>query len=221
MLSASEVFLDGSKVNRYLEESSGPSKIEKEEGELSPNGDFEEDNFAAYGDTGMQSIPKGKHSVESRQHESGNGEELHCQDAGGENDADADADDEDSENVSEAGDDASGSESAGDECSREEHEEDEEVERDDGKAESEGEAEGMTDAQFAAGDAPLPERFLLSVKPLVKYIPTALLEEERKDSRVFYANDDFYVLFRLHQVGKHICDFFSKNFNLLVTFKCA
>ncbi|KAK1563461.1 hypothetical protein Q3G72_027919 [Acer saccharum] len=100
---------DGAKGSKYHEESVGPSKDEKEEGEMSPNGDFEEDNFGVYGDAGV----------------------------GGENDADAD--DEDSENAPAAGDDALGSESAGDECSREEHEEEEDVERDevDGKAESE------------------------------------------------------------------------------------
>ncbi|XWS44244.1 hypothetical protein CRYUN_Cryun15aG0027700 [Craigia yunnanensis] len=191
---------DGSNASRYHEESAGPSKFEKEEGELSPNGDFEEDNFVTYGDTGLKAVPKAKLGVESRQYGSGNGKELHCEDAGGENDADAD--DEDSENASEAGDDASGSESAGDECSREEHEEEEEVERDevDGKAESEGEAEGMTDTHFVGGDGSFSERFHFSVKPLSKYVPAVLPEEDRNSSWVFYANDDFYVMFRLHQI---------------------
>lgn len=188
VLSSNEVFRNDAKADKYLEESTAPSKIEKEEGELSPTGDFDEDNFVVFGNAGKQATPKG-------QHESGNGEELQRQDVGGENDADAD--DEDSENVSEAGDDASGSESAGDD-SREEHEEDED-EHDDAKAESEGEAEGMGDAQYG-GDASLSERFLVSVKPLAKHVPTLLLNEEHKDSQVFYGNDDFYVLFRLHQV---------------------
>ncbi|KAL5806692.1 hypothetical protein ACOSQ4_029425 [Xanthoceras sorbifolium] len=195
-------FKDGGKVNKYHEESVGPSKVEKEEGELSPNGDFEEDNFGVYGDTGMKATPKVKHGIESRQYQSGNEEGLRCQGVGGENDADAD--DEDSENASAAGDDALGSESAGDECSREEHEEEEDAERDevDGKAESEGEADGMADQHFVGGEGmqlSVSERFLLSVKPLAKYVPTTLLGEERKDSQVFYGNDDFYVLFRLHQ----------------------
>ncbi|XP_022774459.1 paired amphipathic helix protein Sin3-like 2 [Durio zibethinus] len=193
---------DGSTASRYHEESAGPSKIEKEEGELSPNGDFEEDNFVAYGDTGLKTVPKAKVGVESRQYRSGNGKELHSGDAGGENDADAD--DEDSENASEAGDDASGSESAGDECSREEHEEEEEVERDevDGKAESEGEAEVMTDTHVGGDGMSLSfsERFLSTVKPLAKHVPGVLPEEDRNCSWVFYANDDFYVLFRLHQI---------------------
>jgi paired amphipathic helix protein Sin3a len=40
----------------------------------------------------------------------------------------------------------------------------------------------------------------MSVKPLAKHVPTDLVNEKRRDSWVFYGNDDFYVLFRLHQV---------------------
>ncbi|KAH9739826.1 Paired amphipathic helix protein Sin3-like 2 [Citrus sinensis] len=192
---------DGAKGINYHEKSVGPTKIEKEEGELSPNGDFEEDNFGVYGDAAVKTLPKAKHGVESRQYQSKNEKGLQHQVVGGENDADAD--DEDSGNASVAGDDASGSESAGDEYSREEHEEEEDVERDDvdGKAESEGEADGMADQHFVGGDCmslPMSERFLLSVKPLAKFVPATSVEE-RKDCRVFYGNDDFYVLFRLHQ----------------------
>ncbi|XP_038703904.1 paired amphipathic helix protein Sin3-like 2 isoform X2 [Tripterygium wilfordii] len=192
---------NSTKVNRYHEDAAGPAKIEKEEGELSPIGDFEEDNFAVYENTDVQVMPKGKDLNGSRQQKSGKEEGLCCQDTGGN---DADADDEDSENASEAGDDVSSSESADDECSREEIGEEEDVEHDeiDGKGESEGEAEGMADTQFLGGgdSSSLPsERFLLSVKPVAKHIPSGLVNEERKDSRVLYGNDDFYILFRLHQ----------------------
>lgn len=195
VLPANEGVRDGAKNDRCHEESTGPSKIEKEEGELSPNGDFEEDNFDAYGDTGLQAIATGKNSVGCMRHGSGNDEDLHTQDIV----EGHDADDEDSGNVSEARDAASSSESAGDECSREELEDDE-VERDDAKAESEGEAEGMVDTQYNGGDAPFPEHSLMSVKPLAKHVPTDLVNEKRRDSWVFYGNDDFYVLFRLHQI---------------------
>ncbi|OIW12423.1 hypothetical protein TanjilG_04172 [Lupinus angustifolius] len=193
------VLNESSEVKSH-EESAGPSKIEKEEGELSPNGDSEEDNFVGYGDSNAQSTVKSKHNIEIRKHHSRNGEDESCPDAGGDNDADAD--DEDSENVSEGGEDASGSESAGDEGSREDHEEEEDMEHDDvdGKAESEGEADG--DAQ-SVGDGlslPLSERFLSSVKPLTKHISAVSFVEEMKDTRVFYGNDDFYALFRLHQI---------------------
>lgn len=197
---ANGVSVENSEVKSH-EESSGPCKVEKEEGELSPNGDSEEDNFVAYGDSNAQSMAKSKHNIERRKYESRDREEECGPETGGDNDADAD--DEDSENVSEAGEDVSGSESAGDECFREDHEEDD-IEHDDvdGKAESEGEAEGMCDAQ-GGGDGsslPLSERFLSSVKPLTKHVSAVLFPEEIEDSRVFYGNDDFYVLFRLHQV---------------------
>ncbi|CAN0924410.1 Paired amphipathic helix protein Sin3-like 1 [Linum grandiflorum] len=194
-------FTDDLKVNNSRVKSTSPSKIEKEEGELSPNGEFE-DNFVAYGHSNQHAVPKSNDSAETMAKVSEIAEELHCPDGEGEvdGDADEDADDEDSENASEAADDASSSESAGDECSREDHVEDEDLEHDevdDGKIESEGEAEGMnTNAHFGTGDLPPSER----VKPLAKYVPTKLLDMERKDSRIFYGNDDFYLLFRLHQI---------------------
>ncbi|AES74611.2 putative transcription regulator Others family [Medicago truncatula] len=195
---ANGVLVENSKV-KSNEESSVPCKVEKEEGELSPNADSEEDNFVAYGDSNAQS----NQNDDRRKYESRNGEDEHRPEAGGDNDADAD--DEDSENVSEAGEDVSGSESAGDECSREDHEE-EDMEHDDvdGKAESEGEAEGMCDADAQTGvdgsSLPLSERFLSTVKPLTKHVSAVSFVEDVKDSRVFYGNDDFFVLFRLHQI---------------------
>ncbi|PON46541.1 Histone deacetylase interacting protein [Parasponia andersonii] len=203
VVSSNGAVTEGTKSHRYQEESVGHFKIEREEGELSPNGDFEEDNFANYGEAG----DKAKHGAVSRQYQTRHGEEeLCCREAGGENDADADDEgeesaqrsSEDSENASENGD-VSGSESGdGEECSREEHEEDGEH---DAKAESEGEAEGMADAHDVEGDGtslPLSECFLLTVKPLAKHVPPSLHDKER-ESRVFYGNDSFYVLFRLHQ----------------------
>ncbi|XP_027359740.1 paired amphipathic helix protein Sin3-like 4 isoform X4 [Abrus precatorius] len=194
----------GAKVHRYQEDSVLPFKGEREEGELSPNGDFEEDNFAVYGGTGLNVVHKGKNSSVSRQYQNRHGEEV-CGETRGENDADADDEgeesphrsSEDSENASENVD-VSGSESAdGEECSREEQEDGEH----DNKAESEGEAEGMADAHDVEGDGtslPYSERFLLTVKPLAKYIPPMLHEKDR-NSQVFYGNDSFYVLLRLHQ----------------------
>ncbi|CAJ2665561.1 unnamed protein product [Trifolium pratense] len=187
---ANGMLVESSKVKSH-EESSVPCKVEKEEGELSPNADSDEDNFVAYEDSNVQS----KHNVDSSKYESKNGE------AGGENDADAD--DEDSENVSEAGEDVSGSESADDEGFRGDHEE-EDIEHDDvdGKAESEGEAEGTSDTQTRGDGSPLTlsERFLSTVKPLTKHVSAVSFVEDMKDSRVFYGNDDFYALFRLHQI---------------------
>lgn len=178
-------------MNGYNADSINPSKNDKEEGELSPNGDLEEDNFVGYRDGAPQdvSMPYQTMVVDGT-----------CQNAACENDVD----DEDSENASVAGDDVSGSESAADECSREEHEEEEDGEQDeaDGKAESEGEAAGMSETRFTGDNSslPLPERFLLRSKPLTKNVVSSLFGSEKKYPRVFYGNDNFYVLFRLHQV---------------------
>ncbi|RWW85830.1 hypothetical protein BHE74_00005464 [Ensete ventricosum] len=102
--------------------------------------------------------------------------------------------------------DVSGSESGnGEECSHDVHEEEEDdVVHDDqdAKAESEGEAEGMTNVQDAEGEImslPFSERFLNTVKPLARHVPAALHDKRESSSRVFYGNDSFYVLLRLHQ----------------------
>ncbi|KAL5221863.1 hypothetical protein ABZP36_026576 [Zizania latifolia] len=203
---------------RLFNEASAPHnapKVEREEGELSPNGDFEEDNFVPFEDGAVDGVPKAKEGSTSRPFQGRPGEvEPSCAEAAGENDADADDEGEesaqrsteDSENASEAGEDASGSESGdGEECSREDHDEEEEdMDHDDqdAKAESEGEAEGTTDTHDVEGgiSVPLSERFLYSVKPLAKHVPTTLHDREEKSSRIFYGNDSFYVLFRLHQI---------------------
>ncbi|KAJ0229578.1 Paired amphipathic helix protein Sin3-like 2 [Hirschfeldia incana] len=172
---------DASKANSNYDESDAPSKIEKEEGELSPTCDSE-DNYVVYKDRGLKSTAKPEHSVE----------------AVGENDDDAD--NEDGDDASEGGEDASGTESVGDECSQDDNGVEEEG--DHGKAESEEETEGMESHLIEeSGLLPLSERVLLSVKPLSKHVSAAaLLDEGKQDSRVFYGNDDFYVLFRLHQI---------------------
>ncbi|KAJ7953703.1 Paired amphipathic helix protein Sin3-like [Quillaja saponaria] len=211
VMATNGLVVEGTKVQRLEEESVGHFKNEREEGELSPNGDFEEDNFAGLsGDhrEELEFITKRKAARGSRQYQSRHGKETCCGEAGGENGADADDEgeespqrsSEDSENASENGN-VSASESADGECSREEHEEDGDHDEHDNKAESEGEAEGMADAHDVEGDGtslPFSDRFLLTVKPLAKHCPT-VLREKGKDSRVFYGNDSFYVLFRLHQ----------------------
>ncbi|XP_058777151.1 paired amphipathic helix protein Sin3-like 4 [Vicia villosa] len=194
----------GTDVCRYQEESNRQFKSEREEGELSPNGDFEEDNSAVYGDAGLDVVHKGKDGGVNRQYQNRPGEEV-CGEARRENYADADDEgeespqmsSEDSENASENVD-VSGSESAdGEECSQEEHEDGEH----DSKAESEGEAEVVADVHDVEGDGtslPFSERFLLNVKPLTKHVPSVLHVKDR-NSKVFYGSDSFYVLIRLHQ----------------------
>lgn len=206
------VVTEGIKVDKYHEASADHFKAEREEGELSPNGDFEEDNFAVYGDTAREAVHKPKDSATSGQYQPRHVvEEICCGVAGGEIEADADDEgqespqrsSEDSENASENADVSASESGDGEDCSRGEHEEDGDHDEHGNKAESEGEAEGMADAHDVDGDGsslPFSERFLQTVKPLAKHVPTVLHEREQ-DSRIFYGNDSFYVLFRLHQVS--------------------
>lgn len=217
-ISSANCITEGAKVQKHQEDSVVNFKVEREEGELSPTGDSEEDNFAVYGDNDNGVVPKAKDSAAALQYQATKGEEGSCREARGENEADAEDEGEgeesaqrsteDSENASEAAEDVSGTES-GEECSREDHEE--EDAENDAKAESEGEAEGMADAHDVDGDGmvmPFSERFLLTVKPLTKHVPPALYDKEKKDSRIFYGNDSYYVLFRLHQVRLYLLLFF-------------
>uniref|UniRef100_A0A1D1XQ92 Paired amphipathic helix protein Sin3-like 4 n=1 Tax=Anthurium amnicola TaxID=1678845 RepID=A0A1D1XQ92_9ARAE len=207
---------ESTKAHRYLEGSSVHDnfKGEREEGELSPNNDFEEDNFVAFEEATAEVANNSKDCSASRNYQDRPGEgEGRIGEAAGENDADADDEgeesaqrsSEDSENASEAGEDVSASESGdGEECSHEDHDEDDDADHDDhdGKAESEGEAEGMADAHDADGEGtslPFSERFLHAVKPLAKHVPSTLFDKEEKSSLIFYGNDSFYLLFRLHQ----------------------
>ncbi|KAL9688177.1 hypothetical protein QQ045_032594 [Rhodiola kirilowii] len=185
---------DGTKSNRYRKASGGLSKAEKEEGELSPTRDSDDDAPPS------PVSPVEDLDIRSPQYEVG--EAICSQDVVDDNDADAD--DEDSENASVAGE-VSGSESAGEDCSHEKNV----AEHDEiyGKVESEGEAEGLHDANFAGGDGvmpPMSERFLLNVRPLAKYVPLELCDKANKDARVFYGNDNYYVLLRLHQVNYYV-----------------
>ncbi|RYR65005.1 hypothetical protein Ahy_A03g011006 isoform A [Arachis hypogaea] len=201
--SSNGAITEGTKVHRPKDESVGHFKSDREEGELSPNGDFEEDNFAVYGEAGLEGVIEGKDSSTSRQYQSRHGEEV-CGEAGGRNDLDDEGEEsphrssEDSDHALENGD-VSGSESAdGDDFTREEKECGDQEHNN--KAESEGEAEETADGNDVEGDSsllPISEHFLLTAKPLAKYVMPVLHEKEHY--RVFYGNDSFYVLFRLHQ----------------------
>lgn len=186
--------------HRHYEGPDVHSKVEREEGELSPTGDCGEDNFAVCRDAGAESEHKEISATVSRPFENGQGKEGCHGEATTANGADADEEgchrlSEDSENG-----DASVSESVeGEDRSPEEQEEDGEHEN---KAESEGEADSMTDAHDVADGALLPfsDHFPQTVRPLAKHLTTTV-DGKIKDSRVFYGSDSFYVLFRLHQVS--------------------
>lgn len=204
---------ESNKGNRYHEGSliHDRCKGEKEEGELSPNGDFEEDNFIAFEAVSTEVAVNLKDGSVTRHYQSRPVGEGRSGDVAVENDADADDEgeesaqrsSEDSENASEAGDVSASESGDGEECSHEDHEDDDDHDDQDGKVESEGEAEGMADVHDAEGEGtslPFSERGLHTVKPLAKHIPSALHDKEEKVSRIFYGNDSFYLLYRLHQV---------------------
>ena len=109
---------------------------------------------------------------------------------------------DDSENASDGGEDISGSESGnGDGCSHEDNEEDVDHEDNEGKAESEGEVGEMVDAPDAEeGDSfALLDCILVMSKPLSKHVYYATSSISEKDI-IFYGNDNFDVVFRMHQV---------------------
>ncbi|KAG2322315.1 hypothetical protein Bca4012_056906 [Brassica carinata] len=165
------------------------TKVEREEGELSPTGEFEEDNFAVHAENDLEAVSNGKDDA-------GNNLNQRSSRENDEGDESAPRSSDVSGNTSHNGD-VSGTESGdGEDCYPE----------DDNKAESEGEAEeeGMSDAEGDRPVLPISARNLLHVKPLSKYVPPALRDEDKddpqKNSRVFYGNDSYYVLFRLHQI---------------------
>ncbi|WOK93504.1 hypothetical protein Cni_G02202 [Canna indica] len=150
----------GNNNNRFNEVvvSHNNHKVEKEEGELSPNGDFEEHNFVAFEDSSINISPKGKDNSSSRECRVrfGQIEPSHGETAGENDDDDCEESVHpymDSPNASEAVEDASVSESAdGDEFSHDNHEEEDDAEHDqEAKAESEGEAKGIANGQDAEG----------------------------------------------------------------------
>ncbi|XP_047320078.1 paired amphipathic helix protein Sin3-like 4 [Impatiens glandulifera] len=173
-------------------QSSGNLKPEKEEGELSPNRDFEEDNFTAHGNDTEEAAHGPKDSAGNRKVQ-----EETCRSRGGGNDAEADEDGEftvhrssDSENAFENGDASASESSDGKGCSQENQGEDGDHNEDENKAEDEGETEKI--AEFS-------ERMLQNVKPLKKHVSPASCGKDG-DSHIFYGSDSFYVLFRLHQL---------------------
>ena len=168
-------------------------KPEREEGELSPNGDFEEENFGVFqveASDGTSKIKEGSacRPLQGRHKEVVKFAGENHADADDEGDESAQRSTEDSENASEAGEDASGSESGGgEEFSREDHEEEEDDMDPDTNAQSEGGAE-VTDAQdLDVGiSLPFPERLHSTVKPLYKYVASTLQNHDDKDAHIFY-----------------------------------
>lgn len=213
--SSASIPKEDAKTQKFLEVSA-QFKIDREEGELSPNGDTEEEDFAAYANSCKEAVHDLKESAVSKQHQSTTAEQPRTREEG-ENDGDDEEGEEsahrsleESENASENPD-VSGSESAdGDQRFPEEPDENRDHDANDNKDESEGEAEGVPDTNDAEGDEPVllfSERFLQMAKPVTKQTPPTTPGIDRDDSQIFYGNDSFYVLFRLH----HVCSFYAHN----------
>ncbi|KAL0336243.1 UNVERIFIED_CONTAM: Paired amphipathic helix protein Sin3-like 3 [Sesamum radiatum] len=191
------------RAQKCHEEIIARTKSEREEGELSPNRNLEENSFAAFENTGTKTEQTPRKSTPRTTVIGGEG--MSVEEVGEETDAIADDEGEesaqgssDSENASENVD-VSASESAnGEEGSPEEPDDDGDHENDH-KAESEGEADGVADVHDAEGMMAVSDRFLQTVKPLTMNVPMALHGKE-KNSQIFYGNDSFYLLFRLHQM---------------------
>ncbi|KAG2262189.1 hypothetical protein Bca52824_069268 [Brassica carinata] len=175
----------------------GEQKVEREEGELSPTESYDQDNFEVYRDNGVESVQKLPDNVGSnkeQEHKQG----AVCTEAGANsNTLPKDDGNKIPQKLSEANENASkdiasGSKFGGQVSSDEEHKGALNCDRLDRVIESE-------DGSFLT----ISERYLQPVKPLAKHVPVKLQASESNspnDSRVFYANDSFYVLFRLHQM---------------------
>ncbi|XP_042010268.1 paired amphipathic helix protein Sin3-like 3 isoform X2 [Salvia splendens] len=188
--------VEGIQAQRCQNEIIGFGKDEREEGELSPSKNSEGGMLAAFGEVAYG-------SCNSRQT---GGEALCVVEVGRENDANAD--DEGEESAKGSSDSENGYKiaevSATDSADREErspgdHDEDEDHDENDNKDASEHEAEGVADIHENEGMAAFSGHVLHSVKPLTTKLPAALHVKER-NSEIFYGNDSFYLLFRLHQI---------------------
>ncbi|XP_073054342.1 paired amphipathic helix protein Sin3-like 3 isoform X2 [Primulina eburnea] len=190
------------KAQNCNEETEGSTKSEREEGELSPTRDLEQNNLAPFENicTEAAQTPFIRAGNTKRT------EEEKCNKDAEETGANADDEDEmstkgssDGENLSENVD-ASESESAdGVERSPEERDENGEHNENDSKIESDGDVGGTVNAPDTEGLAAFADRFSQNAKPLTMKIPVGLLGKA-KNSEIFYGNDSFYSLFRLHQM---------------------
>ncbi|KAI3452783.1 hypothetical protein Pfo_009446 [Paulownia fortunei] len=192
------------KAEKCHEDNEGHIKSEREEGELSPNRNLVENNLAAFGNHGTKEAHNSCKSAESTRRTGG--EELCIEEAGAETDANVYDEGEesaqgssDSENAYENADVSASDSADGEECSPKDPDENGDPDENDNKAETEGEAEGVADVHDTEAMIAFSGRLLQTVKPLTMKTPIALHVKE-KNSEIFYGNDSFYLLFRLHQI---------------------
>ncbi|XP_051132564.1 paired amphipathic helix protein Sin3-like 3 isoform X2 [Andrographis paniculata] len=188
--SSSKAIPEDVKIQTCHEASEIHSKIDWEEGELSPDKDMDEKRTSACGNTGTeeeQSLYKVDPSIRrSRGDTNDEGEES----AHGSSE---------SENASEIGDVSASQSPNVEECSPEEPDDDGDNDENVNKAEHEVEADNLADVHDTEGTIPFSDCFLQTVKPLTMKMSMSHHGNEN-NSQIFYGNDSFYLLFRFHQI---------------------
>ncbi|CAN8244921.1 unnamed protein product [Cochlearia groenlandica] len=190
-------------LSKVSDVSTGEHNVEREEGELSPTKSFEQDNFEVHRENSLKHVQKLPDNVSSkvRDHKEGAG----CTEAGARSNAPPEDGNKTAEKFSVTNEFASkmvvsGIKFRGQVSSSEEHIGAINCDLPPSVSESEKEAAGMVnsnegeDGCFSA----FSERSLQLVKPLAKHVHGTV--EAPNDSQVFFGNDSFYVLFRLHQM---------------------
>ncbi|XP_010543964.1 PREDICTED: paired amphipathic helix protein Sin3-like 5 isoform X2 [Tarenaya hassleriana] len=181
---------EGLKNHRLNEAPAREHKVEREEGELSPADSFERDSFEVYGESSLEPMQKVIDYAQCNKYH------QRFEVGSDENNGITHKSSEDNKNATKL---------VGEDSSPEEHIVGMNRDEHDNVCESENEAVEGTNSHDGEDDPPckFSDRFLRPVKPLAKHVSTELQDSEsnsRSDSQLFYANDSFYVLFRLHQM---------------------
>ncbi|XP_010548113.1 PREDICTED: paired amphipathic helix protein Sin3-like 5 isoform X2 [Tarenaya hassleriana] len=176
-------------------------KAEREEGEISPADSFEQERFEAYGENGLEPVQKVIDDAKCNKHQQRLEEGLFCTEVGAKGNLGAkesnDITDKSLEgNKNDTGIIASRTKLMGEDSS---------PEGDVGVMTSDEHGNDCYNAHEVEDGSlcTFSDCVLQLVKPLAKHVPAASRDSEshsQKDSRVFYANDSLYVLFRFHQM---------------------
>ncbi|CAH8251815.1 unnamed protein product [Arabidopsis lyrata] len=176
-------------------------EVEREEGELSPTPSREQDNFEVNGQNGFKPLQKVTDNVRSnKDQQSCDIKGAYHTEIGAKNDTRGEDDkQENCHKLSEDNETASEMLVSGTKFSC--HEEHNRVTNCNGRGSFAGEMASGNEGED--GSFAFSERFLQTVKPVAKHLSWPLQASEtcsQNDSQVFYGNDSYYVLFRLHQM---------------------
>ncbi|ESQ35817.1 hypothetical protein EUTSA_v10006620mg [Eutrema salsugineum] len=178
------------------EVSVGKHEVEREEGELFPADNCELGNFEVNGQDGLKTLQRVMDNVRSDKDQ----DQQHCDKKGAKSNARAEDDKtENSHKLSEDNETASKMLVSGAKFGC--HEQHYGVMNCNGRVSVAGEVANGNEGED--GSFAFSERFLQTAKPVAKHVlwPLKASEtESQNDSRVFFGNDSYYVLFRLHQM---------------------